>query len=143
MTHEELEAIEAREAAATPGPWVCWDEAIMSTAKPQCEAECVLWADANSGTDGGRIFYTRDEDAEFIAHARQDVPALLAEVKRLKAEAERLTRERDAAVGDLRASAPCKYCKHCDEKLRGFPCSKYSEKVGNQCSDFGWRGVRE
>lgn len=72
MTEEELTAIEARAAAATAGPWVashryniCWD---------------VDGPDAN-GPD-----MMPKGDAQFIAAARVDVPALVAEVRRLRAE---------------------------------------------------------
>lgn len=37
--------------------------------------------------------YTSDEDAVFIAHAHQDIPALIAEVRRLEREVDRLDRD--------------------------------------------------
>lgn len=73
MNPDEVKAIEVREQAATPGPWV---------------------------TNGP------DADAEFIAHARADIPALVAEVRQLYAdnilllgEGDRLQRELERAVG--------------------------------------------
>lgn len=79
MTDAELKAIEERATHEnlSPGPWT------------------VEWANVTSGDVvgpvdpgpnwGGRAQYSR-WDAEFIAHARSDVPALLAEVRRLQAE---------------------------------------------------------
>lgn len=81
MTDEELNAIDARANAATPGKWktgtgyeqskrgnyVCGHGRIVCA--EQDDTDCVL----------------SDEDAAFIAAARADVPALVAEVRRLKA----------------------------------------------------------
>lgn len=69
MTHDELQAIKARAAAATPGPW-----SVNNT-----DPDVVLDSD---GRFVGRA--DEDADAEFIAHARTDVPALIAEVERLR-----------------------------------------------------------
>ena len=77
----DLEAIKARERAATPGPWLPsgygWnivsageDGVSVSTRAPQTYLD---------GTD-----YDPRADAQFIAHAREDVPALVAEVERLR-----------------------------------------------------------
>lgn len=87
MTDDKLAAIEQRVQAATPGPW-----------------HAPGLGEVHTDHDAG-VFIRRDEDgegdpivadfcsypnwegnAEFIAHAREDVPALLAEVRRLRAE---------------------------------------------------------
>jgi len=39
------------------------------------------------------------EDAEFIAHAREDLPALVAEVRRLRDQRDTLMDKLDAATG--------------------------------------------
>lgn len=70
----DLDAIQARVDAATPGPW-CWS-----------------WYDKWCGLNGpfGGILYHHanwnvlDDDAEFIAHARTDVPQLVAELRMLR-----------------------------------------------------------
>ena len=67
MNVERLNEIKARLAAATPGPW---------------------WRDDQFrhivGGAGDRDFFvastSREEDAEFIAHARQDIEDLLKEM---------------------------------------------------------------
>jgi hypothetical protein len=67
-----LEEIAKRAEAATPGKW-----------KPNSnEGYCDRWMFIDQG-DG---IYIRDADAEFIAHAREDVPYLLALVASLSAE---------------------------------------------------------
>jgi hypothetical protein len=74
MTEEELNAIEARANAATPGPWGEQDERIVSWQNPD-EA---TWICDCSETEGS------GDDMPFIAHARNDVPALMAHIRELK-----------------------------------------------------------
>ncbi|KQU49266.1 hypothetical protein ASG84_26305 [Rhodococcus sp. Leaf278] len=90
MNGEELAAIEARANAASAGPWqtftsgvangdhwYVWDNSTGSIAQ----------ISSNDGTNEE----SRQPDAEFIAHARDDIPTLLAAV-----------RERDNAVARVR-----------------------------------------
>ena len=72
MTRDELDAIRQRVEAATPGPW-----AVSSPSS------------GHGVTVGHRmILYATIElalpDAEFIAHARSDIPALLDEIALLR-----------------------------------------------------------
>jgi hypothetical protein len=80
MTRDQLDAIRARVEAATPGPWKAqrWCSNNPSVAE--------AW-----GLTGMRTF----ADAVFCGHAREDVPALLAEVERLQAREAELLRWRD------------------------------------------------
>ena len=76
LTQSELRSIEQRCEAATAGPWTPFVE-------------------GRDHTSGSSFVRTTDDDIEmsgattadfdFIAHARQDVPRLLAEVQRLRA----------------------------------------------------------
>ena len=91
ITNDELREIEARTNAATPGPW---------KATPHGSNVFVLW-DGDKVRLNGRICTVDDvvqssfTDAEFVAHARTDVPALLSEVRRLREDlAEYQQRER-------------------------------------------------
>lgn len=125
MTEEELQAIEARANAATPGPWYAIatdDEHFQSAAYVGLEkrgklGEGLLIEEtgellgAGLYNDGGRrkkrlmpggvdpetviaittLQYPRladlenhSENALFIAYARDDVPALVSEVRRLR-----------------------------------------------------------
>lgn len=69
MTDEELNAIEARCKAATPGPWL-----------GDSGRDIVV----RDGGDWVSVFDYKAPNAEFIAHARADLPGLLAEVRRLQ-----------------------------------------------------------
>ena len=74
----DLDEIEARANAAAKGPWKFphRDYPGVVTSHLGC-----LW-----NPETGEI--NDPSDAEFIAHAREDVPALVAEVKRLRRELE-------------------------------------------------------
>ena len=77
----DLQAIEARLAAATPGPW------DFDTIPETGESRVVVRSntgdsmlDVSVATHG-----VRAEDSEFIAHAPEDIRALLDAVKEVKA----------------------------------------------------------
>lgn len=91
----DIDAIEARAKAATPGPWQCFPhyDAKFHHIKANF---IVAPVEAPTGkTDTG---YTAEgvpvEEAIFIAHARQDVPALVEEDRMLRAEVEQLKADR-------------------------------------------------
>lgn len=102
MTPSELSAIAARADAATPGPWFWADEAMYANAAPTPETRDDAGWDWRSGqprqiapirlieTDSG-YYPPREKDRAFLAAARSDVPALVAEVRRLQAAVEALT----------------------------------------------------
>jgi hypothetical protein len=71
MTEAELAAIQARADAATEGPWEYADSLSGRMGWPSL--------DLQQGLDGEFLA----ADALFMAHARCDVPALVAEVRRL------------------------------------------------------------
>lgn len=109
MTPAELDAIRARAAAATAGPWrpheedgsnCVWREELPAA------STCIM-SHGTAFALGVAVAATPDpnnEDATFIAHAREDVPALLAEVDTLR-----------AALGSLVDALP-----RCDvSRLRG------------------------
>lgn len=83
MTDLDLEAIRGRADAATPGPWWAWDRgvgwhiAVGPGVDDRGRPDRLL-------PEGERTDIDRREDAEFIAAARQDVPALVAELERLQ-----------------------------------------------------------
>ena len=91
----DLDAIEARAHAATPGPW--------RPAGPDGDAVAQM---------GSARRIRSLEDAAFIAAARTDVPALLAEVRRLRASLDAMHRRAQKAEGLIeRYEAPQKACK--------------------------------
>lgn len=77
MTDEELDEIERRCAAAQPGPWVSYVEGRDHVAG----SDFVMVGEGDSIELTGATV----ADQDFIAHARQDVPRLVAEVRRLRA----------------------------------------------------------
>jgi hypothetical protein len=79
LRDEELAAIKKRVEAATPGPWAATGEYFCLAAPDATHVVCF-------GHDYDDYGDVKGPDAEFIAHARTDVPALLAEVERLRAE---------------------------------------------------------
>jgi hypothetical protein len=83
MTDEELNAIEARANAATEGPW-----------------EWRRWTNGISAGDHDVGASCHTFDCRFIAAARTDVPKLVAEVRRLRAENEEM-RIGAAALAEL------------------------------------------
>lgn len=85
LTDEQLAAIRERADAATPGPWataleVDHDGQYWVVTPPDGS---VLFSVCKVGHKGE---LKTEEDAEFIAHARQDIPALLAHIDALTAE---------------------------------------------------------
>ncbi|MEA4896145.1 MAG: hypothetical protein VB064_12930 [Oscillospiraceae bacterium] len=145
-----IEEIKARAEAATKGKW----QAIRSD-------------DGNTSifTIVGRYIKLGDfenkTDADFIANAREDIPALVAEVERISANETKLINdmeeykhkyhvalnelatakaERDAAVEDI--PHYCGMCaNHCTEEEATQKCGEGWE--GEGCDDWQWRGVRK
>ena len=79
MTDAELSEIESRANAATPGPWAkgCNRYGEHSVYGPEHEDVTPAYTDHMHGES------MMEEDATFIAHAREDVPKLIAEIRRL------------------------------------------------------------
>lgn len=95
LTETDLAAIEAREQQASPGPWYPWHRCIGVKETPDTNEEAGLgWEIVVNRDTGARAWprpslrgtFERGQDAYFVANARQDVPALLAEVRRLRQE---------------------------------------------------------
>ena len=84
MTREELAAIKALADAATPGPWSYTTVKPYATA-PASESVAYVSPEMMFGDSVGGGYVDRVADAAFIAAARTAVPALLAEVERLRA----------------------------------------------------------
>jgi hypothetical protein len=91
----DLEPIKARCAAATPGGWRATRDALLMASGDGPLVPMDGWPRA---------------DREFVAHARDDVPALLAEVEQLRAQLDRLRTDLDD-IWQAHAAA----CAHLDE----------------------------
>ncbi|MFF8406938.1 hypothetical protein ACF06P_35585 [Streptomyces sp. NPDC015684] len=79
LTPELEAAIRQRESAATRGPWSREDDSRTLD-------RYVMSADGCLFISFGYVGNRTQGDAEFVAHAREDVPTLLAEVDRLRDE---------------------------------------------------------
>lgn len=98
MTPEELDAIEARAKAATAGPWTYEGSGCIHTRATEHydpEDEAYVLEVLRGPDDPSR----HTANGRFVAAARTDVPALVAEVRSRRSEILCL----DASVMDLRA----------------------------------------
>src|ERR671915_524031 len=141
MAELDLDAIWARAEDATPGPWKCWNGwgPVIGSAPPLMAMRCIgpdayepggVMASNNVHPEDRDLYATR-ADAEFIAHAREDIPLLLqaleiayADLDEAQADIEMLTGERDRAR-DLAADL---------ENALGLA----SEEVTNLREDLEW-----
>jgi hypothetical protein len=90
VTPEELAEIEARAEAATPGPWeleMAWNSL------PYGEEVAGYWdwylhIDGDTIIGGQEADKDPSDDLKLIKEARQDIPKLIAEVRRLQEELE-------------------------------------------------------
>jgi hypothetical protein len=81
ITDAELDVIERRCAAATPGPWIRW---FVTTIGETIQiATGFLFVKSDKGTKA---------DAVFIAAARTDLPRVIQELRRERADNDRLRR---------------------------------------------------
>lgn len=90
-------AIRARCEAATPGPWVWWDEDYMGCGQVYTMGEHVMGGNiaAPSGDLYPRSGYNPQADMRFVAAARQDVPDLCDALDRARTERDTALAERD------------------------------------------------
>ena len=80
MTDEEIKEIEIRCENAQKGPW----KALIENRDHESGCDFIMTGtDTNRGTDIEMSGAT-DADYDFIANARQDIPKLINEIRRLK-----------------------------------------------------------
>lgn len=90
LSDAELADIETRVQAASPGPWRSWIEgrdhfggdSVVSTANGEFYFYVRTYLE-DRPTEEHRQQSAADQD--FIAHARDDIPRLIAEIRRLRA----------------------------------------------------------
>ena len=92
LTEAELESIAIRVAAASPGPWSAWvegrdgfggDNLILIGPRDSDNALPDMYV-THADSDGTHP--APAEDLDFIANARQDIPRLIAEIRRLRSQ---------------------------------------------------------
>ena len=87
LTDDELNVMQRRCNAATASPWWAWVEGrdglsgdtFIGLGGDQQLKDLYL---SHSSGEG----HVSEADVDFIAHARQDIPVLLAEVRRLRSK---------------------------------------------------------
>jgi len=102
MTDEQLAEIEARAAKATPGPWHHDD---LQTVQGGTIAQQHLAVNVVDPRDEYGISPQGHCDADFIAHARQDIPALIAEVRSMRRAIASWKQEEQAWAEERKAMA--------------------------------------
>lgn len=136
MTPEELTAIEQRANAATPGPW---DYSPLGT---------IVFAGENTGVASLRMTGDNIANAAFVAGSRSDIPALLAEVRRLQKQIAGLI---DQEVGQAMDCAKHERQARADERAKLAAESRCSSEAVDallyhwevQDSDLWARGWEE
>ena len=133
MTAEQLQAIKERAEYATDGPWkvvkseesgvqigTTWEHGQLKVGVPVVTTAHGV---------GGTTIYINQNNAEFIAHAREDVPALIAEVEWLREAIDRKNEIHDALNRD--------YVKLRDENERLREALEfYADKANYSYSDI-------
>jgi hypothetical protein len=94
MDEHSLQELERLERAATPGPWrssiegrdhTAGDSAIFTVPDPR-QSDSDIYVSIRVHDGGWHPVAGADQD--FIAAARNSIPALIAEIRRLRAERE-------------------------------------------------------
>jgi hypothetical protein len=109
----DLDQIESRAEAATPGPWKTWAMQVLADPVGDSNLDTALLIARTTDPHRG----LRTFNADFIAAARTDVPALVARVRALEAEVQQLRKRVNV----------------CSAGTTG--CIVDHEKVGGWCSD--------
>jgi signal transduction histidine kinase len=120
LSEQQLAEIRGRETAATKGPWGTYDDGtgridiaadLEDTGHGYTCRRGIAQTDddpidndpTHADWDEDTDLAQSEADAQFIAHARTDVPTLLAEIDRLQAERHTTNEALDDAVAAIRA----------------------------------------
>lgn len=92
LSEQRLAEIRARVEAAQVGPWEWWTSCSFRRlsgpdGKDGGVLRAVVYRDGQPGIEGS------EEDMSLLAHARTDIPDLLEEVERLRAEVASMRQE--------------------------------------------------
>ena len=128
MTTKQLAEIELRTNSAKPGPWLshggppaAYRGPIRNTMMGGDGQVYSIFTDS-LGNDY-RVYHPYNGlDADFIAHARKDVPALVAEVRRLRQSLEK------AVIGVVSTKSGVVYVK---PTQRHEITSRYGPEIGD------------
>jgi len=120
LTAEQLAAIKAREAAATDGPWL-YDHGLLRGGGHIGRRQL---AEMHSFSP----YHRAEADGTFIAEARTDVPALLAELDRMAAELDRVRTELATTQAQIAAVLALPSIGH--EALELMDPEQYHQAIG-------------
>lgn len=79
LSNDYLTEVKKRVDAATPGPWLSFVEG-----RDHFSGDSFIRLSMNDSIDDLYLHGASIADQDFIAHARQDIPLLLAEIDRFK-----------------------------------------------------------
>ncbi|MVB11163.1 hypothetical protein CAFE_18700 [Caprobacter fermentans] len=121
MDAKYLAEIKAREQAATPGPWVSIFDLKDFTVYDMSGEKGVIIAKLRNSK-----YKYKQPDADFIAHARTDMPELIAEV-------ERLTDQHKCDVHNLSAMKTTldQQAKNCEKLIKSYKESNLEQATEN------------
>ena len=80
LTDKKIAEIRERCEAASPGPWISYIEGRDHTSG----SDFIMIGEGGNRSEDIELTGATKADQDFIAHARQDVPTLIAEIERLK-----------------------------------------------------------
>ena len=102
-----LNEIEARANAATPGPWEAGcNDRHMHYVTTENEEFCAEYGPELYDSQG----FFSDDDTEFIAHARTDVPALVAALYEVLDQHQRVVLPTYLPIGRMEDVSICGVC---------------------------------
>ena len=97
LTNEQLEEIEARAKAATPGPWIqAANKSIVLDGRDIFQGGPRNQI-ADFSVHVNKQAFDKVYNAQFMAKARTDIPALIAHIHHQNGVIQRITEERDRA----------------------------------------------
>ncbi len=105
LTPEELKAIRERAEKATAGEWNIRTTDYGSMDIYADSLECIA-----GGTETGAIY--EENNAAFIAHSREDIPALLTHIQELEAK---LSRARELICDEYCGDPAARHSTECQD----------------------------
>jgi hypothetical protein len=125
MKRDELDTIRERADAATQGATPEWymDEDYKGTVRCAWSGDLIAQC------------IPTEADAEFIAHAREDIPKLLEEIERLRADKERLIAElkkADQFSEELERKYMAAKWPEVEASINAYVTKKRRERDGNE-----------
>lgn len=145
MTEEQLAAIEAQADAATPAPWVPVIGGSLQYPSHEIWSEKSRALSGDKGVIGPWCNYdcdhsiaARAEDVLFMASARSNVPALVAEARRLRALMKRVewSRQEDPHWTSCPWGCIVKTNWEAEEDANGQPTGAHGYRHEPECPAF-------